>query len=128
MKDILHKLLLEEYKNQTITLYHGTCKENALNLVKNGWKPNNSNIGGNLGNPKYLYTSTDYEDAMWFANEKGCDSVVIIKNVPLEYIKPDPEDEAGFSMDELLDRINNSKSPAKFVIYKELNNIHFKFP
>ncbi len=114
----------ESYKN-TITLYHGTCEANAQELVTNGFTPRDGFTGGNMGQSNLLYTSSNVEDALWFAEEKGCSTVVKIENVPLDYIKPDPEDEAGFTMKELLDRINNTPFPAKFAIYMPLSAHHF---
>ena len=37
-----------------------------------------------------------------------------------------PEDEAGFTMKELLDRIDTNGFPAKFILTKPLDNSHFK--
>lgn len=113
-------------ENDTITLYHGTCLPNAHNLIKNGWKSINKSYGGNMGNQNYLYLSSEPEDALWFAEEKGCDTIIIVKNIPVSFLRPDPEDEAGFSMGDLLDRINNTKSPSKFILTKELNSNHFE--
>lgn len=47
-------------------------------------------------------------------------------NIPIEYLRPDPEDEAGFTMKELLDRIDTNGFPAKFILTKPLDNSHFK--
>ena len=117
------KFINENIKN-TLTLYHGTC--NGENLIKNGWKPNTGYVGSNMGNPNYLYLSSEPQDALWFAEEKGCNIVIEIVDIPIDYLRPDPDDEAGFSMKELLDRINNSKLPSKFILTKQLNNKHFK--
>lgn len=117
------KTKLNEYRNDTITLYHGTCLINAQNLVQNGWQPNKTTSGSNQGNPSYLYLTTDPEDALWFAEEKGCDSIIIVSDIPLSYLRPDPEDEAGFSMSELLNRKNGL--PSKFILIKELGPKHF---
>ena len=102
---------LFETLNRKLTLYHGTCKENADNLVENGWKPSNR-IGSNMGQGQYLYLSSEPEDALWFAQEKGCDTVVEVKDIPIELLRPDPEDEAGFSMNDLLRRIDETGFPA----------------
>lgn len=117
---------LNESLNDTITLYHGTCLTNGENLIQNGWKPINKTYGGNMGNPNYLYLTSEPEDALWFAKEKGCNTVVIVKNIPISFLRPDPEDEAGFSMDDLLDRMNDNGLPSKFVLTKELNSKHFE--
>ena len=111
---------------RTLTLYHGTCEDNGKNLIEHGWKPTNNSYGGNMGNPNYLYLSSEPKDALWFAEEKGCNTVVEIINIPIDYLRPDPEDEAGFTIKELLDRINTNGFPAKFILTKPLNNTHFK--
>lgn len=117
--------LFEDYSEETITLYHGTCKENAISLIENGWQPKEGYIGANQGQSKYLYLTTEPEDAMWFAEEKGCDTVVKIENIPLSFLRPDPEDEAGYSMSDLLDRIKNTPFPAKFALLKALSSDYF---
>lgn len=109
----------------TLDLYHGTCPENLDNLLKNGWLPRTTGVGGNMGQPKYLYVSSDPEDALWFSQEKGCNTVIKISNVPISYLKPDPEDESGFTMGELLFRIKNSNSPSKFVITQPIEKKYF---
>lgn len=112
-----------QFKNK-ITLYHGTCQENALEIINNGWKPINK-YGNNMGNPNYLYLSSDTEDALWFAQQKGCNSIVKVSNIPIKYLKPDPEDEAGFTMEQLLYRITNTQIPAKFILTEPLNKSFF---
>lgn len=108
-----------------LTLYHGTCEDNGKYLIQNGWTPSSGNQGGNMGNPSYLYLSSDPEDALWFAEEKGCGTVVKVEGVPITHLRPDPEDEAGFRMSELLDRIQNTPFPAKFVLTVPLDSPHF---
>lgn len=112
--------IFENFKD-TITLYHGTCVGNANNLIKNGWNPNLVSIGSNMGNPKYLYVSSSPEDALWFANQKGCDVVLEIE-VTKDVIKPDPEDEDGFTLIELIDRMEKTKLPSKFIITKPISS------
>lgn len=114
--------------DDTISLYHGTCLSNAENLIRNGWRPINKS-SGNMGNPNYLYLTSEPEDALWFAEENGCDAVVIVKNIPISFLKPDPEDEAGFSMADLFTRMDTSgyKLPSKFILTKKLNSEHFEF-
>jgi hypothetical protein len=121
-----YEQILNEGVGRVLTLYHGTCGDNGKNLIENGWEPIITGYGGNMGNPNYLYLSSEPEDALWFAEEKGCDTVIEVVNVPIKYLRPDPEDEAGFTMKELLDRINTSGFPAKFVLTKPLDNTHFK--
>ena len=109
-----------------ITLYHGTCESNIRNLIENGWKPTNGEYGSNMGNPNYLYLSSEPKDALWFAEEKGCNTVIEIMNIPIDYLRPDPEDEAGFTMKELLDRMDANGFPVKFILTKPLDGSYFK--
>lgn len=117
---------LNESRNQKITLYHGTSSENAKKLLKYGWKPNQLSRGSSQGNPRYLYLTSHPDDAMWFAQQKGESSVLKVKDIPLNYLIPDPEDEAGFTMDDLLNRIETMKIPSKFALVKSLGNDHFE--
>ncbi len=55
---------------------HGTCLPSAEQLLSNGWSPDRGKIGANGGQSRYLYLSTHKEDALWFAEEKGCHSVL----------------------------------------------------
>lgn len=114
--------------DNTITLYHGTCEGNARHLLENGWEPNGGQMGANMGQSRYLYLSTGWEDALWFAEEKGCSAVLEIQDIPLAYLEADPEDEAGYSMDELLDDLGSPDSmgfPRKFVLKTPLPATHF---
>ena len=108
---------------QKLTLYHGTSNNTANYLIENGWIPRKIGSGGNMGNPRYLYVTTEPEDARWFSNQIGEDTVVEIKDIPLDFLRPDPEDEAGFTMKELL---NRKGLPSKFIIIKELDKKHFR--
>ena len=117
---------INENVGRTLTLYHGTCDSNGKNLIENGWKPMSDGYGGNMGNPNYLYLSSEPEDALWFAEEKGCNTVIEIINIPIDYLRPDPEDEAGFTMKKLLDRIDTNGFPSKFILTKPLDKTHFK--
>lgn len=110
-----------------LTLYHGTCTGNGKKLTQEGWQPNESYIGSNMGNPKYLYLTSSLEDALWFAQEKGCDTIIEVNNIPLSYLRPDPEDESGYTMEELLRRMEESDLPSKFILTKSLGKEHFKF-
>lgn len=77
--------------HERITLFHGTTDESAAALMKDGWKPRSGGVGGNMGQTKYLYLSTHYEDALWFAQEKGSD-VVLSVEVDRDCLAVDPED------------------------------------
>jgi hypothetical protein len=104
-------------------LYHGTCKENAKNILKNGWQPNSGQQGGNMGQTKYLYLSTGYEDALWFANEKGCNSVIKVVNVPKSCLIVDPEDGLEDNLDDELNLPYGM--PGKIALIKQLGPEHF---
>lgn len=123
---ILTSQFYKAAQEKTLTLYHGTCLENAQKLIENGWQPNKVSSGGNQGNPKYLYLTTGYDDAMWFANEKGCDTVVILNNVPLEYLIPDPEDAIGDTAEHELEMANKLNFPAKFALTVSLPAEYFE--
>ena len=124
----IDKIIKEEIENlnNSLTLYHGTSLENGTRLIEFGWKPSNGKTGGNMGQSRYLYLTSDPEDAMWFANEMGENFIVEVSNIPITYLRPDPEDEAGYTMAELLDMMKSTKLPSKFVLTKELGAEHFK--
>lgn len=105
-------------KEDFITLYHGTTLENGLNLIKYGWEPNrySNNIISN-----YLYLTSDYDDALWYANEKGGKTVIEISNIPIEYLQPDPVNEVGYNMTNLIHRIKKGNKPSKFILTEQLN-------
>lgn len=115
---------LAEAKN--ITLFHGTCPTSAKELIQSGWKPNSGFQGGNVGQTKYLYVTNFLENAEWFANEKGCSTVIEIKNVPLSYFDVDPEDGIGKNVADELNKSKKNNIPAYLVIKKPLNSTHFK--
>ena len=109
-------------KRDIITLYHGTCENNAKMLLVNGFHPNAISSGGNKGNSKYLYLTSIKENALWFAEEKGCDIIIEVKDIPVDYLLPDPEDEAGFTMKELLARRD---MPSNYILVYPLDSKHF---
>ena len=106
-----------------ITLYHGTC--NVTPFLEKGWTPGAGLVGGNAGQTKYLYCTTEYEDAMWFANEKGCDKVVKISDVPMSSLIVDPEDGVYDTVEEELAMAKRTGGPAKLAITKPLSKEHF---
>ena len=124
---------LFENFNNTITMYHGTCLGNAENLIKNGWKPKSGTVGGNMGQNKYLYLTSEKEDALWFAQEKGCNTVIEVKNIPIDYLIFDPEDGDpdlyDYKIQNAIDKIINKtrySTPVKLALTKELDSYHFK--
>jgi len=109
--------------NSTITLYHGTCSEFAKILLANGWQPGTAISGANMGQSRYLYLTTDPDDALWFAQEKGCDTVLKVSNVPISILKVDPEDGVG---DNVYDELNSKRGlPGKVVATSPLSKDHF---
>lgn len=109
----------------TITVFHGTCEENANLLVKNGWQPNNHIKGSQQGQTRFLYVTNMIENAKWYANEKGCDSIVKIL-VPLSSLMVDTEDGIGDSVEEELSLSKLNKTPANMVIYKPIDSKFFE--
>jgi len=104
-----------------ITLYHGTTKEAAKKILQEGWEPNIASRGGNQGNPNFLYVTNEPENALWFAQEKGDDVVLILEDYPLELLKVDPEDGIGASVEEELLISQKNKTPAYFIIQTPLS-------
>jgi len=104
-------------------LYHGTCPSNADVLIENGWAPNLIAQGANMGQTRYLYLTTHPEDALWFAEQKGCSSIVEVRDVPIASLRVDPED--GIA-DTVEDEISNGFGlPGKLVLTKPLGADHF---
>lgn len=119
-----HYINLVEQSQKVPTLYHGTCQDSADALLQNGWEPNVWPRGGNSGDPNYLYLSTDSEDAMWFANEKDCDVVIAVVDVPLDYLEVDPDDGTHDTVEAELS--GHLGLPGKVVLIKRLSAQHFR--
>lgn len=94
------QLMAKTMIDKTITLYHGTTPESAEFLVQNGWQPNRFATGSQCGQSRYLYLTTHPDDALWFANEKGSDTVLELKDIPYSMLKVDPEDGIGETIEE----------------------------
>lgn len=107
-------------------LYHGTCRENADKLLAEGWKPNQVSVGGNVGQTRYLYLTTGPEDAMWFAEEKGCDVVLEVRNVGIEFLAVDPEDGVSATVEEELALQETIHLPGRVVLISRLSSDHFR--
>jgi hypothetical protein len=121
--DLRHWMTLCEATNMAPTLYHGTCEDDAQALLRNGWQPNTRPRGGNLGQTRYLYLSTGLEDALWFAQQKGCDTVLAVINAPLDHLQVDPEDGTGDTLEQELSLSHDL--PGKVVLIRSLGPEHF---
>lgn len=127
MRDIINTVvggLMEDDTRSVSVLYHGCCEDSADNLVARGWSPNSWTSGGNMGDRRYLYLTTGEEDALWFANEKGCDSIVAVTNVPIDCLIVDPEDGTWDTVEEELS--NKNGLPGKVALTKSLSAKHFR--
>lgn len=107
----------------TTTLYHGTTPENAESLLSEGWTPSSGHVGRNCDQARFLYLSTAYDDALWFANEKGSDTVLALVDVPLHLLEVDPEDGTYDTVDEELEE--KGGLPGKVVLTGALSTDHF---
>lgn len=108
-------------------MYHGTTPPSAKILVEGGWSPFDSKTNPNGGSGRYLYLTSDPKDAEWFARQNGSDIVLEVSEIPLNFLLPDPEDEAGFTFEELFVRLLNRRLPSKFVLNKPLSFSHFSY-
>jgi RNA:NAD 2'-phosphotransferase (TPT1/KptA family)/GNAT superfamily N-acetyltransferase/2'-5' RNA ligase/8-oxo-dGTP pyrophosphatase MutT (NUDIX family) len=113
-----------KYAGATVTLYHGTCPENATALVEKGWQPNQVSSGANRGQSKYLYLTNMTDNARWFAQEHGCDTLIEVRNIPLSYIALDPEDATQDTVEAELD-YNGTGLPGTVVLTQPLGAEHF---
>ena len=112
--------MIAEASRPTYTLYHGTCSDV---LCQTGWTPGSGPQGGNMGQTRYLYLSSGAEDALWFAEEKGCSTVLVVRDVPAEYLIVDPEDGIG---DTVEDELNSPHGlPGKVALTRALGPEHF---
>lgn len=74
-------------------LYHGTCLENAKSLMKNGFDPSNPwDPSANCGRPGLLYVTDVPDNALWFAENIGCHTVVEIRGISEKDLIVDPDD------------------------------------
>lgn len=113
-----------EQVGASLVLYHGTCEASANALVNNGWVPNSGTTGSNMGQSRFLYLTTGREDALWFAEQKGCYSIVEVRDIPMSFLRVDPEDGMADSVHE---EINNLYGlPGKLVLTRALGAEHFR--
>lgn len=115
---------LNEITRTIPVLYHGTCPEHAERLLRDGWQPNSGSVGGNMGQARYLYLTNEPENARWFAQEKGCEVVLAVTNIPLAYLRVDPEDGVA---DTVEDELNHPLGlPGNVVLTRPLGPEHFR--
>jgi hypothetical protein len=116
--------MLESAGSIVPLLYHGACADSAKVITRIGWTPRSGSVGGNQGQSRYLYLSTGFEDALWFAQQKGCSTVVEVRDVPFDYLIVDPEDG---SYDSLADELAGHHGlPGKVALVKPLPASHFR--
>lgn len=114
---------MENTSELLVTLYHGTCSENGQALCKSGWTPRTGGMGGNMGQTRYLYLSTEREDALWYAEEKGCSTVLSV-TVPINHLRVDPEDGISDTVEEEMNL--SSGLPGKLVLTQPVGPQAFK--
>jgi hypothetical protein len=120
---VRYREIMKENTETVPVLYHGTTPESAKAMCTNGWSPRPGHSGGNGGQGRYLYLSTGREDAQWFSNEIGEDTVIEVHNIPKSYLRVDPEDGIGDSVD---DEMNNAHGlPGKLILVQPLPASHF---
>lgn len=100
-------------------LYHGTCAASAESLLRSGWSPRKGPRGPNGGDPAYLYVSTGAPDALWFAEQLGCD-VVLRVTAPPSHLGIDPEDSVGATVAAELEHARKHRLPAKLTVRRPL--------
>ena len=88
-----------------MTLYHGTSAQSADAIVAEGWQPNSGLQGGNVGQGRYLYLTNVPENALWFAEQKGDNTVLEVLVEESELIV-DPEDGVHDTVQEELSAAN----------------------
>lgn len=109
-----------------VTLFHGTTKENAELLLAHGWEPNKVSPGANQGQSQYLYLTNHPENARWFSEQKGENTILVLEDVPIEYLLVDPEDGVYDTVDDELKTLSRSGIPGCVVLAKPLPAKYFK--
>lgn len=105
-------------------LYHGTTPDAAFLLCNEGWKPNAWSQGGNMGLRHLLYLSTDPEDALWFAQEKGSDMVVEVTGLSAPDLVVDPDDGTYDTLEEEIG--STSGLPGKVALVRPVPSCLFR--
>lgn len=108
-------------------LFHGTTRESAKLLLKKGWAPRKQFAPtANGGRPQFLYVSTGWQDALWFAEQMGEDTVLAIHDITRDMVGIDPEDGMGGTVEEELAKAKKIKFPAKLTIRVPIGPSHFR--
>lgn len=81
--------------------------------------------GANRGQARFLYLTTEPEDAAWFAEQQGSTTILTIKDVPATFLLTDPEDGMGDTPEEELEIALKTGLPAKLVLIRPLGPQHF---
>lgn len=107
-----------------LTLYHGTTEESAAVLMIHGWTPGSGSSGANQGQTRLLYLTTEPENALWFADQRG-GGVVLEVVVPLSSLVVDPEDGIGDTVEEELEIARRHGLPANLASKAEIEARRF---
>lgn len=108
---------------RAVTLYHGTAAANAQRLLADGWKPGMAHSGSHRGQIRYLYLTTTPENALWYAHEKGAETVLEVRDVPLTFLHVDPEDGTAPTVEGEL--ALSLGLPGNLVLQQALSAAHF---
>ena len=109
-----------------LRLFHGTTQSSAIALQSSGWKPGSGIKGSQQGQTKYLYVTTDPENARWFAEEKGDGAVLEITGVPIDALIPDPEDSTYDTVEDELAASVRTGTPATLAVTRPLAAKQFR--
>ena len=101
-----------------LTLYHGTSRSSAQELMKNGWSPASGRSGGQCGQSRYLYLTNVPENAQWYADLKENPTVLRI-DVDPESLRVDPEDGIEDTVDAELSMACGL--PGNVICFREIN-------
>lgn len=110
---------------QAITLFHGTSRDSADALLSKGWSPSETGVspGANQGRRGHLYLTTEPLDALWFAEQKG-EQTVLSVTVAIEDLIVDPEDGIG---ETVLDEMSQTSGlPGKLATKRPLSPAAFQ--
>ncbi|WP_371436167.1 hypothetical protein [Polaromonas sp.] len=109
-------------KNEVL-LFHGTTRENALQLLKVGCG-GRAPTGANQGSRSLLYVTTDPRNALWFSQQAG-ERVVLQVRVPAAQLVVDPEDGTHDSVEEELQTSMVTRVPGTLAVVGTLGQAAF---